>query len=161
MKRWTRRVLGVLQVGGGFAGLLAIANELGGDAPRGGLGLALFAALLVFGMAAGVALLEGTRWGRRSSIVFWWLQLPVFSSPTIAYALWSGAMLSIGVNFSEVQIGIKADWGAGIEFLLLRDRPYVLAVNLFAVLALYALSRFVGDPERDTDTAPPSLPEHS
>ena len=76
-------MLGVLQVGGGFAGLLAIANELGGDAARGGLGLALFAALLVFGMAAGVALLEGTRWGRRSSIVFWWLQLPVFSSPAI------------------------------------------------------------------------------
>lgn len=152
-------MLGVLQVGGGFAGLHAIGERLGDDASTGAIGLTLFAALLLFGMAAGIALLEGTRWGRRASMVYWWLQLPMLSTPVFSYTLWSGAMLSIGANFSYGQIGIQADWGAGFRFLLLRGEPYVFAVNLCAVFALYALSRFVG--ERDTDTAPPSLPEHS
>lgn len=152
-------MLCVLQVGGGFVGLGVVAAKLGGNAPIGiGEGL-LFAALFVFGIAAGVALAEGSRWGRRASIAWWWLQLPALSSPYASYALWSGAMFSAGVNFSERQIGIQADWGAGFTFSL-QPGPTVFAVNLCAVLAL-ALLRRLARPEPDVRAEQPSTMEPS
>lgn len=164
MEQWVRRALGVLQVGGGLTGVYLILSKLSMNSTFMLPIAVVFAALFAFGVVAGVALIERGRWGRRLSIVHWWLQVPVFVSPLIAYSFWSGAVLTFSVRLDVLRLGFNFYWGAAFEFSLLRATQYSIGVNLFAVLALWLLHEFVSESTHEPRTPPvleprPSLAE--
>lgn len=90
------RLIGMLEVAGGFYGVTAMLRRL---LPLGSthdsvvtvIGLALFGFVLV----AGVLLLEGSERGIRLSRWAQLLQLPLIATPVFSYALHSGAFVNV------------------------------------------------------------------
>src|SRR5580704_4319899 len=99
MNRWLKRLHLVLTIGGGFAGL-AVAFTTLGDSFRQSLsdGFLIIGAILYFlcAVVVGVRLADGAA-SRMSLLWLYGVQVPLFSSPVIAYHLSLGAHVYIGV----------------------------------------------------------------
>ena len=96
MPKWLRRTSGTLTLGGGAVGVAAVMMQLT-SAQTSGVQLiffALFLAMSVWGIAAGLLLLEGVKSGPTWSIPYWVIQVPVVSSPWVSYQLSSGGHIS-------------------------------------------------------------------
>lgn len=142
MRSFLFRLIGVLEIAGGFLGVVAMARRL---LPLGStyqtllslIGLALFGFILL----AGVWLVEGSERGVAFSRVAQLLQLPLLATPIFSYALHSGAFLNVFMTLqSSPRLGL--DWHIGSHgFVLALAGPAVsrIGINLLALLSWLAL----------------------
>jgi hypothetical protein len=136
------RLIGILEVAGGFMGMVATLRRLlpfgsTHDSIVAVLALVLYSFILV----AGVLLLEGSERGVSLSGWAQLLQLPLIATPILSYALYSGGFVNVYATVHlPVQLGL--DWHFGSEgFLLAVAGPGTsrLGINLLALLSWLAL----------------------
>jgi hypothetical protein len=142
MNKWIKRVLLLLQIGGGFTGVSITVQTLMRVEPTVGVVVIslIFGAIFGFGMVAGLALVENERLGIVLSQVYQAVQIPVVSSPIIVYRLCSGLVVNLfyqqGGNF-----GGNLRLGTEYGFYLFVKAPWGIGVNLAALLLLVYLTR--------------------
>ena len=135
----------VLEVGGGFMGFSVLIVSLMNTGITASSWifpiLILTGAMFLFGIVAGLALLERPRFGAAMSAVYQALQIPVVSSPLLTYALLSG--LRLGVGWFKGRPAFLFEFGARCTFFLFRrSDPWIIGVNVLAlVLFVYLLSQ--------------------
>ena len=142
MRSFLFRLIGVLEIVGGFLGVVAMIRRL---LPLGStfgtlmalVGLALFGFILV----AGVLLLEGSERGVALSRVAQLLQLPLIATPVFSYALHAGGFVNVfAVIHGGVRLGLDYHLGSH-GFVLAVAGPAVsrVGINLLALLSWLAL----------------------
>ncbi|MHB1272900.1 MAG: hypothetical protein ACYCZD_09070 [Rhodanobacter sp.] len=136
------RLIGILEIAGGFYGVTAALRRL---LPLGSTHESVVAliALALFGfvLVAGVQLLDNSERGVRMSRWAQWLQLPLLATPMFSYALHSGAFVNV---YATLQLAprLGIDWHVGSQgFLLAAGGPAVsrLGINLLALLSWLVL----------------------
>jgi lysylphosphatidylglycerol synthetase-like protein (DUF2156 family) len=146
MNPWLRRLHLVLTIGGGFAGL-AVAFTTMGESFRQSLpdGFLIIGAALYFlcavavavAVAVGVRLADGTE-SRTSLLWLYGVQVPLLSSPVVAYHLSLGAHIYVGVLgdsfYWNLQFGDHYSVSLGNG-----DLSWGFGVNLFA-LGMYLIT---------------------
>ncbi len=141
MRNFLFRLIGILEVAGGFFAMVSMLRRLlpfgSHDSIVAVIGLAFYAFVLV----AGVLLVEGqervvtlSRWAQL-------LQLPLIATPMFSYALHCGAFVNL---YATVQAAprLSFDWHLGSQaFLLAVAGPGIarLGVNLLALASWLAL----------------------
>jgi hypothetical protein len=136
------RLIGILEVAGGFYGLVNMARRL---FPLGStheslvavIGLVLYGFVLI----AGVMLLEGSERGVSFSSWAQLLQLPLIATPILSYALHCGAFVNVYATL-HLPVRLGLDWHVGSEgFLLAVAGPGLsrIGINLLALLSWLAL----------------------
>jgi len=142
MRSFLFRLIGILEVAGGFLGVVAMIRRL---LPLGStyetlmavIGLMLFGFILV----AGVLLLEGSERGVTLSRVAQLLQLPLIATPVLSYALHAGGFVNVfAVIHGGVRLGMDYHIGSH-GFLLAVAGPGVsrIGLNLLALLSWLVL----------------------
>ena len=135
------RLIGVLEIAGGFYGVSAMLHRLlpfgAHDSLIALLGLALYG----FVLAAGIQLVAGSEQGVRMSRWAQLLQLPLIALPVFSYGLHCGAFVNVFATLQATpRLGI--DWHVGTQgFVLAIAGPSVsrLGVNLLALLSWLVL----------------------
>jgi hypothetical protein len=153
MNKWMKRLLVVFQIGGSFAGLVINLQYLvARDVPVSSaiLGL-IFTAIFVFGIIAGVALIENERAGIVLSRIFQGMQIPFLSSGIIVYKFSCG----LGFYLIRLEMGMGHDhwFGFGCHYALhlFRESPWAIGVNVVAlVFFIYLVRLRKRKPEGDT-----------
>ena len=142
MRSFLFRLIGILEIAGGFFGVVAMIRRL---LPLGStyealvslIGLALFGFILV----AGVLLVEGSERGVSLSRVAQLLQLPLLATPVLSYALHSGGFVNVFATLHATpRLGIE--WHMGTHgFVLAVAGPAVsrVGINLLALLSWLVL----------------------
>ena len=161
MSTWLRLTLVTLSVGGGFAGLAAIVDAMCGPAAQGVATAAIFVGFLsvfLFVLIAGLLLVQNPR-RVTPMIVALALQVPIISSPVIAYRLISG--LNVSAAVSEGNLVFSYRFGSFAQFNYLQQLPFALGVN-FVPLALL-IATVITTPRRRRESVaipePPSTAE--
>jgi len=135
------RLIGVLEIAGGFYGVAAMLRRLlpfgAHDSLLALLGLVLYG----FVLAAGIQLVAGSEHGVRLSRWAQLLQLPLIATPILSYALHCGAFVNV---FATLQAAprLGLDWHFGSQgFVLAVAGPSVsrLGINLLALLSWLVL----------------------
>ena len=142
MRSFLFRLIGILEIAGGFLGVVASVRRL---LPLGSTYESLMAliALAVFGfiLVAGVLLVEGSERGVAFSRVAQLLQLPLLATPVLSYALHAGAYINVFATLQAApRLGI--DWHLGTHgFVLAIAGPAVsrVGINLLALLSWLVL----------------------
>ena len=142
MKRRGVLVIAVLEIGGGFAGLV-LASQAAMQS------LSLPAAVLMFSLAglpmllslrAGQLLWKGVPRGRQLSILLQLCQVPIVSLGTYRYEFFVGGRLALA--WIEVDVFPRVDLGARLSVQMAgADLPTVLGVNVLALWAAWYLWR--------------------
>ena len=135
------RLIGILEIAGGFYGVAAMLHRLlpfgAHDSLIALLGLALYG----FVLAAGIQLVAGSEQGVRMSRWAQLLQLPLIALPVFSYGLHCGAFVNVFATLqSTPRLGI--DWHLGSQgFLLAIAGPSVsrIGINLLALLSWLVL----------------------
>ena len=142
MRLFFFRLIGILEIAGGFYGLVASLRKLLplGSTHEGIIGL-IGVALFGFVLVAGVLLLDGSERGITFSRWAQLLQLPLLATPVFSYALSTGAFVNV---FSTVHIPphLVIDWHFGSQgFVLALAGPAAsrVGINLLALLSWLAL----------------------
>ena len=142
MRSFLFRLIGILEVAGGFLGVVAMIRRL---LPLGStyetlmavIGLALFGFILI----AGVLLLEGSERGVSLSRVAQLLQLPLIATPVLSYAMHAGGFVNVfAVIHGGVRLGLDYHIGSH-GFVLAVAGPAVshIGLNLLALLSWLVL----------------------
>jgi hypothetical protein len=142
MRSFLFRLIGILEIAGGFLGVVASVRRL---LPLGStydtlmalIGLALFGFILI----AGVLLMEGSERGVAFSRVAQLLQLPLLATPVLSYALHAGAFVNVfAVIHGGVRLGLDYHLGSH-GFVLAVAGPGVsrIGLNLLALLSWLVL----------------------
>ena len=142
MRSFLFRLIGILEIAGGFLGVVASVRRL---LPLGSTYESLMAliALALFGfiLVAGVLLMEGSERGVAFSRVAQLLQLPLLATPVLSYALHAGAFINVFATLQAApRLGI--DWHLGTHgFVLAVAGPAVsrIGLNLLALLSWLVL----------------------
>ena len=140
MKKWQRRTVGILTLGGSGAGLVIVLGQIFGTSVA-TIGFAiLMVALILFaiGIAAGVLVLENHKLARTLALPFWAIQIPAISTPWVTYEFSSGARF----NFLLAQGGnINFTWAAGSQFSFYigQHSAVALGVNILAIAVFWVL----------------------
>ena len=140
MSTWLRLTLVTMTVGGGFTGVV-----VGSEAPFTPAAktpaFVVFAVvtflLYLFVLIAGLLFVYDAR-RTTPLVVALGLQIPVISSPLVAYRF--GAGLYAAVGYATTGFFLRIRFGADFQLFLLRPLPAGLGVNLTAVVLLAALS---------------------
>jgi hypothetical protein len=135
------RLIGVLEIAGGFYGVAAMLHRLlpfgANDSVVALLGLVLYG----FVLAAGIQLVAGSEQGVRMSRWAQLLQLPLIALPVFSYGLHCGAFVNVFATLQATpRLGI--DWHVGSQgFMLALAGPSVshLGINLLALLSWLVL----------------------
>jgi hypothetical protein len=153
MNKWVRRILVMLEVGGGFMGLslMLVSLKSATDMPAGAMiGFSLFTCLFLLGIISGLALADKSRIGIVLSAIYQTAQIPIVSSSSVSYKFFSGAQ--IGLQWWEAGPRITYDWGARSYLGWMHGDPLQIGINVLALsLLAYLLTvRPEGKPfERD------------
>jgi hypothetical protein len=135
------RLIGILEVAGGFFGMVAMLRRLLPFGSHDSLVAVIGLVLYVFVMVAGVLLLEGSERGVSLSGWAQLLQLPLIATPILSYALYSGGFVNVYATL-HLPVSLGLDWHFGSEgFLLAVAGPSTsrLGINLLALLSWLAL----------------------
>lgn len=142
MRSFLFRLIGILEVAGGFLGVVAMIRRL---LPLGSTYETLMAviALALFGfiLLAGVLLLEGSERGVSLSRVAQLLQLPLIATPVLSYALYAGGFVNVfAVIHGGMRLGLDYHIGSH-GFVLAVAGPGVsrIGLNLLALLSWLVL----------------------
>jgi hypothetical protein len=147
MKPGVKRVLGLLPIIGGGAGLTLLTSMLASQSltPLGVALMLCFACVYALGIVAGLWMLEGHRHAVALNLVFWALQVPQLYSPVASYLFWAPANLGIWWNVTASKAGLSYQVGSSFQFSMFSaGMDFILALNLFALacsLYLYVLYR--------------------
>jgi hypothetical protein len=118
MHSWARYLIGLLQIGGGVAGIVVVSwSAVSGELKFGNYVASILpVALFILGIAAGLKLLRKSR--RSIALTYWFqgAQLINFSTPFISHYLCAGAWLG---PVWESKLGFKTVFGVGFYFRLL------------------------------------------
>jgi len=135
------RLIGILEVAGGFFGMVSMLRRLlpfgSHDSIVAVIGLAFYAFVLV----AGVLLLENSERGVTFSGWAQLLQLPLIATPIFSYGFHCGAFVNVYASL-HIPVQLWLDWHVGSEgFVLAVAGPAVsrLGLNLLALLSWLAL----------------------
>lgn len=143
MKRWQRRTLGILAIGGGGVGVavsVAQAWQVGWSLAL--VFLAVAVALYAWGIGCGVALLEERPRAEHANFWFWLAQVPVFTSPFATYFFSAGALLLVKVDFWPMAIHWNAFLGSQFTFQVGMHQPYGFGLNFLALVICFWLWRW-------------------
>ncbi|WP_266183806.1 hypothetical protein [Dyella humicola] len=142
MRNFLFRLIGILEVAGGFYGVVNMVRRL---FPFGSTHESLVAliGLLLYGfvLIAGVMLLEGSERGVAFSSWAQLLQLPLIATPILSYALHCGAFVNVYATL-HLPVHLGLDWHVGSEgFVLAVAGPGLsrIGINLLALLSWLAL----------------------
>ncbi|KZC38386.1 MULTISPECIES: hypothetical protein [Rhodanobacter] len=135
------RLIGVLEIAGGFYGVAAMLRRLLPFGAHDSLVALLGLALYGFVLAAGIQLVAGSEHGVRMSRWAQLLQLPLIATPLFSYGLHCGAFVNV---FATLQAAprLDLDWHFGTQgFVLAAAGPAVsrLGINLLALLSWLVL----------------------
>ena len=140
MSNWLRLTLITMTVGGGFAGVALTAQVLFSEQVSGPvlMGMCLvFTLLYLFVLISGLVFVQNPR-RVMPTVVALALQIPVISSPLVAYRF--GAGLHGGAGLGELGpfgwLRLGCDW----QLNLLQPLPWGVGINLVAVLMLIVLT---------------------
>lgn len=143
MNRWIRRLLLVAEIGGGFLGLALVLHTLMAKPVNTVTAVvsAIFSGLFLFGIIAGLALVERPALGLRLSAVYQALQVPVFASPLVTYLFMSGLMVGVVVRPQNGFPNLSANlyFGSQFQFFIHQSAPLQVGINLVPVALLIAL----------------------
>ena len=141
MRNFLFRLIGILEVAGGFFGMVSMLRRLlpfgSHDSIVAVIGLAFYAFVLV----AGVLLLENSERGVTFSSWAQLLQLPLIATPIFSYGFHCGAFVNVYASL-HIPVQLWLDWHVGSEgFVLAVAGPAVsrLGLNLLALLSWLAL----------------------
>ena len=141
MRNFLFRLIGILEVAGGFFGMVSMLRRLlpfgSHDSIVAVIGLAFYAFVLV----AGVLLLENSERGVSFSGWAQLLQLPLIATPVFSYGFHCGAFVNVYASL-HIPVQLWLDWHVGSEgFVLAVAGPSTsrLGLNLLALLSWLAL----------------------
>ena len=113
MNKWIKYFLIVLEVGGGFAGIsiMFIFQQWNtGTSHYFWWAFSIYVVFLfLFGIVAGLALVEKPQLGAALSAVYQALQILVISSPLLTYEFFSG--LQLGVGWAKGRLAFFVEYG--------------------------------------------------
>ncbi|HET6431416.1 hypothetical protein [Dyella sp.] len=142
MRSFLFRLIGILEIAGGFLGVVASVRRL---LPLGSTASALMAliSLAVFGfiLVAGVLLVEGSERGVSLSRVAQLLQLPLLATPALSYALHAGGFVNVfAIVHGSVQLGLDYRIGShGFVLAVAGPAVWHIGLNLLALLSWLVL----------------------
>ncbi len=99
MNRWMRRIVAVLEIGGGFMGILAllVAKPWAKDFSLGTvITLLVFLCLVLLGLAAGLLVAERREPGLWLSLLYQVVQIPMIVSAAVTYQFLPGIQIVAG-----------------------------------------------------------------
>lgn len=141
MRTFLFRLIGILEVAGGFFGMVNMLRRLLPFGTHDSIVAVIGFAFYAFVMVAGALLLENSERGITFSSWAQLMQLPLIATPVLSYGFHCGAFVNIYASLHlPVQLGL--DWHVGSEgFLLAVAGPSVsrLGINLLALLSWLAL----------------------
>jgi hypothetical protein len=138
--RWFTRTLAVLGIGGGALGIAITAWLAVTAGPN--LALLIFVPVIaayVFGIHCGVAALRRSPRYLSRNAWFYWLQLPVLSTPAFVYSFVSGLQVVVGV--APPRLIWNFYLGSTFQLFIGAGAPLVLGINLVAVAILVLIRR--------------------
>lgn len=142
MNRWIKFFLIVTEIGGGFTGFVVLLRESPWNANiplNMRIFSTLFGILYIFGIIAGLTLVEWPRRGIQLSLVYQTLQIPVISSPMLTYVFVSGLRLIAGWRGGSIFILYEV--GSRIVLHVMPKDPWMVGINVLA-LALFVYLLF-------------------
>jgi hypothetical protein len=106
MNPWMKRLLLILEIGGGFVGLSVILlNVMEGQFAGGAFFVAaVFALVYCYGIGAGLVLAENLHLGILLSLIYQLIQIPIVRSADLFYLFSSGAMVSVFIGDGTASI---------------------------------------------------------
>ncbi|MET3653375.1 hypothetical protein [Dyella japonica] len=141
MRNFLFRLIGILEVAGGFFGMVNMLRRLLPFGSHDSIVAVICLFFYVFVLIAGVMLLENSERGVTFSGWAQLMQLPLIATPIFSYGFHCGAFVNVYASLHlPVQLGL--DWHVGSEgFLLAVAGPGVarLGINLLALLSWLAL----------------------
>ncbi|MFB0555515.1 MAG: hypothetical protein ACETWQ_19590 [Phycisphaerae bacterium] len=146
MNRWIKYLLIVLEIGGGFAGIsmIFILQQWNTSMPIYlWIGYIFICFMFIFGIVAGLALIDSPQLGTALSAVYQAIQIPVMSSPILTYEFLSG--LRIVVGWFKGRPAFLFGFGARCTFFLFRRSDFwLIGVNVLALfLFVYLLLQLI------------------
>lgn len=146
MHAWIRRLIAILEIGGGFMGfvLMLLSRQWNINKPvYDWILFIFFIFVFLFGIVSGLALLEKPQLGSALSAAYQALQIPVISSPLLTYELFSG--LQLGFGWSKGRYVFLYGFGArSILVFWKRTAPWLIGVNTLALFFfIYLLIQFL------------------
>lgn len=148
MKTWLRLTLITMTVGGGFTGValtfLSLQTPQNRDFPNLEI-LASFFALYCYVIGSGLLFVRDPQKTRPMMLALA-TQIPRISSPVIAYNFCAGAEAFFDVKVAPPGLRLGGDllfFGSRCHFSMLREAPWSLGVNYFALVMLVLLWRSV------------------
>ena len=134
MNIWTKRLFILLTVGGGYCGavfMFILFPQVKGQI-AGYILVSAMIATFAFGVFCGLRLIEDEPQGLKLLRWFFGIQIPVLSSPLIAYQLSSGAGLT--VSWIGSKMSLFWQFGSEMGVWIFQDRPWGIGVNALAVV---------------------------
>jgi hypothetical protein len=135
------RLIGMLEVAGGFFGMVAMARRLLPFGSHDSIVAVIGLVFYVFVLVAGVLLLENSERGVTFSQWAQLLQLPLIATPIFSYGFHVGAFVNIYASL-HMPVQLSLDWRLASEgFLLAVGGPSLshLGINLLALLSWVVL----------------------
>jgi hypothetical protein len=140
MRQILFRLIGILEIAGGFYGMASVLPRLLAVGPlhTAAIGLIAFA-LYAFVLVAGVLLLENSERGIRFSSIAQLLQLPLIATPVFSYALHCGGFINV---FTTIHLHPQLAWrfaSQGFNLGFAGPAASYLGINLLALLSWLVL----------------------
>ncbi|UCC21790.1 MAG: hypothetical protein JSW23_08225 [Planctomycetota bacterium] len=131
MNKWFTRLIIILQIGGGFAGVVSIApNFVSTDStPLSFVLNTIFTGLFLFGIVAGLSLIEKPKLGLLLSQVYQAVQIPAIASSVLVYTLSSGLTACLLIQQGG-DIGCNLNLGVQYRFMLFSGVPWGFGINI-------------------------------
>lgn len=161
MSDWIRRTLGMLALGGGFAGLTAYAPALFTDISAGSkILMMLLMPLCAWGVWCGVQMIERHPNAIRNNLRFWIVQVPILYSSVLSYLFSTGLIAGVWVQFSPLKINFLILGGFHSDVVLNEGGPLAIGLNVLALLICMKLWRLLrAGPSDDFIERQPSVEE--
>ena len=142
MNRWIKYLLIILEVGGGFTGIsmmFLLQQWNTSMSIYAWIGSIFVGFMFLFGIVAGLALIDSPQLGTALSAVYQAIQIPFMSSPLLTYEFYSGLQLGFGLAKGGLAFFVK--YGARFALQLsMSAAPWRIGVNVLAlVLFVYLL----------------------
>ena len=135
MRRWQKRALGVVTLGGAATGFLMTVTSLSSAKNALTLSVGLvFATIFAWGVWCGMHILEGDENAENAAMWYWSIQVPSIESPMITYSLSSGLYGGAKLKFiPSISIWVDGAIGSSFRFWLGQaGAPWVIGMNLAA-----------------------------
>jgi hypothetical protein len=142
MNTWLIRLTVILQIGGSFLGIIAsITNVVQTQYETGTIILTIpVIAFLVFGIYSALLLIERNSRGLDYSIVFYFVQIPVLTSPLISFYIHAGAYFTLTLSIFRINFNYMLGSVWYISFLK-HGESFSIGINLVAVLFFLLLDK--------------------